>query len=287
MDNPKKQLAIIGNPIAHSHSPLIHHALSKLTDQNYTYTPYQVEPQNLREWLEFARETHICGFNVTIPHKTTIIPLLDQATLEAKTIGAVNTVVQTEGKLSGYNTDTAGFLLALKEKNYSLQDKNALILGSGGVAKAVAFACMSESAKITIISIDQSTAKEIQDQFSLPYNPINIVTWNLKNLIQYASKADILIQATPLGMKHFNCDFENLDFLKELPSHALVYDLIYTPKTTKLLAEAKSLGLNTINGLPMLIYQAILAYEIFTGLTLDHAALAKKIKQILQKELGE
>ena len=249
--------AVIGDPIGHSLSPLLHRAVFKALNIDIPYNALRVPQGYLKEFIRGVRGGVLRGFTVTIPHKREILPFLDEVRGGAALCGAVNTVMRDKGRLIGYNTDMEGLLLALKRQGYSYAGQNVLILGAGGAAAGVAYKAGASGARVTVLARRAGQAAALSPNFG---------ELNSENLSRESPKADILINATPLGMKDFGADFPDLSFLAYLPAGALVCDLVYNPAATSLLKEAARLGLAVMNGMEMLIWQAILAEQIFVGL---------------------
>jgi len=259
----RKIVGIIGYPLGHSVSPAMHNAAFRKLGIDYEYIPFEVEPEDLKEALSGLRALHIAGFNVTIPHKETIVPLLDEVTKLARTIGAVNTVQNQEGKLVGYNTDGPGFIESLKEDaNFEPEGKSAVVLGAGGAGRAVSTMLAEVGIKsLTITDIIEEKAKALAEYLGSPCRFVKIESADLQKSIE---EADLLVNTTPIGMapKINNCPLsENTKLNKK----TLVYDLVYNPSETKLLKTAKAAGCKTCSGLGMLVRQAALAFSIFTG----------------------
>ncbi|MCL1874416.1 MAG: shikimate dehydrogenase [Clostridiales bacterium] len=249
--------AVIGDPIGHSLSPLLHRAVFKALNIDIPYNALRIPQGYLKEFIRGVRGGVLQGFTVTIPHKREILPFLDEVRGGAALCGAVNTVMRDKGRLIGYNTDMEGLLLALKRQGYSYAGQNVLILGAGGAAAGVAYKAGASGARVTVLARRAGQAAALSPNFG---------ELNSENLSRESPKADILINATPLGMKDFGADFPDLSFLANLPAGALVCDLVYNPAATSLLKEAARLGLAVMNGMEMLIWQAILAEQIFVGL---------------------
>lgn len=259
-----KLLGVMGHPINHSFSPAIHNAALSDAGLDYAYLPLEVPPEALENMIKWIRTINFHGFNVTIPHKNKILPLLDEVTDEAKKVGAVNTVVRENGKLIGYNTDIAGFIAGLKEANCSAENKNAVVLGAGGATRAVVFALIKEKVKnISIIARSVSKAKNLAMDFNSLLN-ITCHNFNDEEYKTAAKNADIIVNTTPLGM------FPNIDAMPIIDfslvkQEALIYDIIYTPEETKFLKEAKAHNLKTQNGEMMLVEQGAAAFRLWTG----------------------
>lgn len=260
-------VGLIGYPLGHSVSPAMHNAAFKKLGIDYEYAPFEVEPKDLPEALKGFRALHIAGFNVTIPHKETIVPLLDEVTKLARVIGAVNTVLNQEGKLIGYNTDGAGFIDSLKEDaKTNPKSKRAVVLGAGGASRAVSVMLAEAGAlSITLTDILEEKAKELSEYIDSYFEAeCDFVKIKSKDLQRAIDRADLLVNATPLGM-HPKIDQSPLDENIKLHPKLLVYDLIYNPPKTKLLKTAKSAGSKTCPGLGMLVRQGALAFTIWTG----------------------
>ncbi len=270
------KLDVIGDPIDHSKSPLIHGTALSALGVPYEYRKVRVEKGGLMEYINEAKASGISGFNLTMPHKIDIIPYLDFIDDEAKTFNSVNTVHIQSGKLYGYNTDGKGFIYAMQELGFSPENKSIVILGAGGVVSTLALKMEQLGAKhITILNRTLSAAENIVGKLHMPAQAL---PKNNKNLDFSVLDCDILVNATPLGMEGIGKDFEDLSFMSKLKNGALVYDLIYNPEETTFLRAAKTHGFDTLNGMGMLIYQGLLADEIFLDRTLDFAPIKDKIE---------
>ncbi|GHV07739.1 hypothetical protein FACS1894217_09080 [Clostridia bacterium] len=238
---------VIGDPIGHTLSPSLHSSILKSLGISAIYGQSKVSIQSLPLFAQLARVSGMRGFNVTIPHKKHIIPLLDCISDDAQNAEAVNTVRVFDGKLYGYNTDMAGLSMAIHARNNGLGYKgmHILLLGDGGAASGILYKAKAENAaKITVASRKNGGIVNAQ-------------------IVAKIEDFDLVINATPLGMSGFDHDFTDFGFLDKLPSKALIYDLIYNPLETQLLREAKKRNLKTLNGLAMLTAQALLADAIF------------------------
>ncbi len=273
------KLAVIGDPIQHSLSPVVHGAALEALGIPYTYQKVQVKKGELKEFLSYAKKEGLTGFNLTMPHKVDILPYLDEIEENAAQIGAVNTVKMQDGRLLGFNTDGGGYGEALRRAGYGFAGKRVLILGAGGVVRTLAFQAANNGAKE--IRILNRTVEKAEEVCRLVQQMTSAVaeSWTDETLFKGCQNCDIFIQATPLGMHGAERDFEDLSFLSALPKTALVSDLIYNPPSTKLLTRAKQEGLATLNGLGMLIYQALLADRIYTGMDFDLEPVYQAIKK--------
>ena len=276
-----KQLFVIGDPVAHSLSPLLHQAMIDQTGAAYRYDVRTVRPEELPAFVRWAKDGGCAGFNVTMPHKEAILPLLDEVDTTAASCGAVNTVCIREGRAIGHNTDGTGFLDSLAGQGFYPQGRTVLLLGAGGAAKAVGHALATAGAGRIIVCarrLERAAALAAQ----LPGCGEGIVL--AQDAIQQAASAcDLLVNATPLGMAGSPA-FAGLDFLQAMPPHAVVYDLVYHPRRTALLEAAARQGLRTVGGIDLLIRQAVRAFTFFTGETPDTAALYATLRAPLGLE---
>lgn len=242
--------AIIGDPIEHSLSPLIHNAAFEHLKLNYIFLAFKVE--HLREAVMGLRALNFKGMSVTIPHKVEIINYLDDIEEVAEKIGAVNTILNQEGRLLGYNTDRSGAIKTLEEK-IELKNKKTMLLGAGGAARAIAFGLKEKGADITIINRTVKKAEVLASELGCQYGGLELVE---------SFKPDILINTTSLGMYPQVADTPvRKEFLKGM----LVFDIVYNPLKTRLIREAEQNGCATIKGLEMFIKQAALQFELWTG----------------------
>jgi len=263
--NPSSfHLGLIGYPLGHSLSPQIHAAALKACGLRGDYSLFPIPPEDtpaLKNLLAQFRADEIHGLNVTIPHKQNVIPLLDELTPTAQAIGAVNVIYRRGKKLIGENTDAAGFLSDLKKYigNQGLGNrKSALILGAGGAARAIVYALLRDGWQVAISARNIKQAEQLVQSF--PNCQLQIT--HDSSFILHPSS--LLINATPLGMTP-NTNESPLPENLRLPANAFVYDLVYNPRETQLVRAARAQGLQAETGLGMLIEQAALAFEIWTG----------------------
>ncbi|MFC1571342.1 shikimate dehydrogenase [Candidatus Margulisiibacteriota bacterium] len=261
-----KKAYIIGYPIGHSLSPTMHNAAAKALGIDLEYIPKKVKPKDLAKALKELRGPDVIGFNITVPHKEAIVPLLDDLSKPAQIIGAVNTVVNENGKLIGHNTDGAGFIESLKEDAKTApKDKNVVILGAGGASRAVSvMLAEAEVAFLTITDIQEEKAKGLIEYVSSYFQTnCNLVKPNSPELQETINKADILVNCTPIGMHPKGKDSPLSPDIK-LHANLLVYDLVYNPRETQLLKSAQTAGGRTCSGLGMLVRQGALAFTLWT-----------------------
>ena len=265
-------LGLVGYPLEHSLSPRLHEAVLQSCSLEGDYSLFPIAPndeESLKHLLCRIRSGEIHGVNVTIPHKQTVISLLDKLTPTAQAIGAVNTIYMQRNKLIGHNTDAQGFLTDLTEfldssprisRNSSLGSRrSALILGAGGSARAVVFALVNQGWDVTIVARRIEQAQGIATLFK---DYALGITNNLSNT--ELSNIFLIVNTTPLGMTP-RLDESSWPAHLLFPPHAAVYDLVYNPCETKLVQDARSQGLSARTGLGMLIEQAALSFEIWTG----------------------
>ncbi|MEF9984466.1 MAG: shikimate kinase [Oscillospiraceae bacterium] len=271
---------VIGYPIKHSLSPKIHMAIFDDFFDNAIYETVEVSSENIGDWISNVKKNSIDGFNVTMPHKQTIIPFLDKLDDSVLQYGSCNTVVNKNGTLVGYNTDADGFFQCLSDKTIDINGKTIAFLGCGNVAQAlIKGAIMRGVKKINIAERNYEKFKQVESYKK--EIEINYFQFNEKSLIECSKNADLLINCTPLGMNGIQANYEYFDFLSYLSPSATVVDLIYSPRETQLLKYAKKLQFPTINGLGMLIYQGIIADEHYVGSALDKNYYYNKILEIL------
>ena len=279
----KKIVGLIGHPLGHSISPAMHNAAFKEVGIDWEYKLYSVKTKDLPSALNKMRDEKLAGFNVTIPHKENVIPLLDKVTELAKLIGAVNTVKNQAGILVGYNTDGVGFIDSLKEDaKVGPKGKKVVVLGAGGASRAVSIMLAeTEAASISITDTAEDKAKELVKFIASFFKTsCNFVQANSRALQKEISDADLLVNSTPIGM-HPKIDQCPLPKNIELPTKLLVYDLVYNPSETKLLKTAKKSGCKICSGLGMLVRQGALAFTIWTGKEAPVEVMLKAAKKSL------
>jgi shikimate dehydrogenase len=260
-----KLLGIIGDPVEHSLSPLMHNRAIAALGLDYVYIPLPVKPKNLAKALEGFTAIGLVGFNATIPHKQDIIPLLTEITPNAAMIGAVNTIWRTETGWKGTNTDLDGFLAPLKQINRDWTQITPVILGNGGAARAVVVACAELGcAEIHIVGRNQDKLAHFwQSWANTPLKTaIKVHRWD--NLLGLVSSTDLLINTTPVGM-YPDLDQSPLDsqVISKIKPDTIAYDLIYNPRPTLFLKQAQQQGAIAIDGSEMLVQQGAKALEIW------------------------
>ncbi len=279
-----KQIRVIGHPISHSKSPLIHNYWLKLHGLIAQYDRLDVEAQNLAEFVNSIRAKAIFGANVTLPHKIKILPLCDQISTTAKSLGAVNTLYLRQNKLIGDNTDSYGFLANLDQRapKWAQQTDHAIILGAGGAARAVIYALIERGfQEITILNRTVSKARDLADYFGKTQQTSVLKGMALRDFASLAGSTDFLVNASTIGLN--GSSFEDLN-LATLPPHCIVHDIVYTPLQTPLLAHAENRGLQTVDGLGMLLHQAAPGFEKWFGIM---PQVSQELRQLVIDALNE
>lgn len=274
-----EKFALIGYPLGHSMSPVIHRELFKINNISASYELMEISPDNLNSSIEELKALN--GFNVTIPHKINIIDSLDRLSNRAELFGAVNTVENKNGILTGHNTDCAGFLKALDMAGITLGG-NVLVCGSGGVSRMFAFESVLAGADLTIAVRDEdiSAGEKIKEEIKAKLDKkVKLIT-----LSQVKGEYDVLINGTPVGM-HPKADACVLPKEKVQKAKA-VFDAVYNPMETQLIKYAKEAGIICSNGLPMLVWQAAVAQEIWFGVEFT-AEQIKNVLKITERELNK
>lgn len=268
---------VIGHPIDHSRSPLIHRTWLDEHAIDGSYEPIDVAPTDLPAFFARLRAGEFAGGNVTIPHKEAVFALCDSIDPLAGTIGAVNTLVVAAGKVHGTNTDYLGFLgnLDAGAPGWDRLDRPAIVLGAGGAARAVLVALKSRGIPVYLLNRTRSTADRLASQIGGKITPHDLAAFN-----RLAPQAGLVINTTSIGMH--GTRFAELD-LEQLPADALVTDIVYVPMKTPLLSDAEARGLRTIDGLGMLLHQAVPGFEAWFGVRPDvTAALRARVEATLE-----
>ena len=245
-----KKYLVIGNPINHSLSPKLQNWWLKENNINATYDKIKLEDHEIKNFIQTIREQKIAGCNVTVPFKKTVIPFLDKLSPEAEHTQSVNTITFKDGDLVGHNTDIAGFDIAIRKLNFSVNGKKVLILGAGGVVPSIIFALQNMNVQEITIS---NRTKEKAENLKVLFNNIKILEWG--NLTDF----HMVINATSIGL---NNEKINLNFLSS-GNDRLFYDVIYNPQETQFLKMGKQLGYKTENGKTMFVYQALEAFKLW------------------------
>ncbi len=262
-----KVLGVFGWPVEHSLSPAMHNAAISAINLPYVYVPFAVPPTELKGAIEGLKSLGIVGVNLTIPHKEAVITMCDEISDNAREVGAVNTLHLVDGRVLGDNTDGRGFYEPLLAMGYELKGKQAFVLGAGGAARSVVFQLLREGARVAICNRSPERAERLaKAAIDAGYDPerISVVKMATSAVRDCIAESSLFVQTAKIGMH------PNIDELPQIPLDALhanllVYDLVYNPLETRLLAEAKLRGCPTLDGLQMLVYQGAVAFHKWTG----------------------
>lgn len=279
-----KICALIGDPVEHTMSPVMHNAAYKKLGLDYIYIPFRVAPEQLGRAVDGLRALNVCGFNVTIPHKVSIIPMLDGLDPLAEKVGAVNTVVNSDGELRGFNTDATGFLQALLERGVDPGGKNVVVLGAGGASRAITYVLAERGASLSILNrqLELDWAENIADLIKEDFGRVvRVLELCDEYLAQALERADILVNATSVGMSP--AGDESPVPAELLKNNLIVFDVVYNPIMTRLLREAKAAGARTIGGVDMLAWQGALAFEKWTGQSAPLDLMRKEALKVLER----
>ena len=259
MSTDFKTYCIIGDPIDHSLSPAIHNAAFTTLGLNCSYIAFRVQEGQLKNSMDSLRAINIGGFNVTMPHKVTVLNYVDSSDKIAEMVGAANTVNNEGGKFHAYNTDVVGFIEPLRQRKIDLNGFEVLILGAGGAARAVAVALSQEKgvSKINIFNRDIDRSTSLANMINKSGIEIGIISQN--DVQKIAFRSNLIINTTPLGMKNEQSLIKTSSISKE----SIVYDIVYKPIETKLLENARTAGAQVIYGYEMLLEQAIASFKIW------------------------
>jgi len=278
MDAQTELYGVIGNPVRHSLSPMIHNGAFRRLGWNAVYLAFEVK--NVEEALRGIRGLGVRGVSVTIPFKTEVLPFLDKIEGLAKKVGAVNTIINRRGRLIGYNTDCEGALEALEEK-MDLRGKRVVLLGAGGAARAIGLGLKERGVPLIVVNRSKERGWALSKELRCNYLPIS----SLARMKEGELEADILINATSLGM--VPRDGETPIPKKFLKKGMVVMDIVYEPLQTRLLREAKEKGCVTVDGLEMLIRQGMAQFEIWTGRRLKIGEIRKDLRRALEREFAK
>ncbi|MCI8980304.1 MAG: shikimate dehydrogenase [Clostridia bacterium] len=279
IDGHTQHLGIIGYPIEHTFSPAMHNFISEAVHNNFIYSAYLIPPEQLENAINAVRALDIKGINVTAPHKVEVMQYLDEVTDTARELGSVNTVVNRGGKLYGYNTDADGFCMMLEKNDIAIKGSNILIIGAGGVTRPTVIRLIDNGASaITVLNRTKEKADSLADDI------MKVKGFKINTTVN-SFDFDIVINTTSAGMEPLEnalptdsiSEISDLSFINE---NTAVVDMIYNPSETRFLKESRERGAKTLNGLGMLIYQGVIAYELFTD-----TKLPSNIGELIQREV--
>jgi shikimate dehydrogenase len=289
-----RYIGLIGYPLKHSISPYFQQAALDYHRLDIRYELWETSPAQLQDRVNDLRKLQNVGANVTMPHKEAVLPLLDEVNDLASSIGAVNTIVKKDDRLLGFNTDAYGFIEALdKEGNFDPEGKRVVILGAGGVGKAVGFILVQR--RVTSLAITDGIferAKALAENLmrhikeaspsSKDLEPdITAFQWQSLSSAETLDNCDLIVHCTTIGMKHSSQEGQSPLSLEVIPSSVLVYDLVYNPWLTPLLDLAQKAGANILGGLPMLVYQGAASFKLWTGRETPVDIMFDKANEIL------
>lgn len=284
VDGKTKVCGLIGNPVAHTLSPLIHNTLAKKTGHNFIYVPFQVESGEVQNAVRGAYALQVLGLNVTVPHKSAVLGSLVEIDELADKIGAVNTLVRVNGGYKGYNTDMTGLHRALLSEKIRIKDEEILLLGAGGAARAVAFMCAYYGAKrVYLLNRTIEKAEAVAREVNEALQTECIVPMKLEDYQKLPQKQFLAIQGTSVGLYPNSQEavISDTEFYKRIHTG---YDLIYKPAKTQFMKLVEEAGGKAYNGLKMLLYQGIDAYELWNQTKVTDET-ANEIYELLQEEM--
>ena len=278
-----KTLALLGHPISHSVSPVMHNAAASALGLNYQYVAQDISPDLLSDAISNLRIGKWVGANVTIPHKKAVIPLIDELGDTAKAVGAVNTLIRVDNQIHGENTDIEGFLMEIDSLEINLTNRPALIVGTGGSARAVAFALLQRTAEVRLLGRNIQAGTQIaHDLQQITGGDILRFDWNPTDLRQASQDCALVVNCTPIGMVP---NVNNTPWFPSVPfpPKTFVYDLVYNPIETMLVKQARSNGIQAHSGLGMLVRQGALSFTLWTG----HQPPMTVMLEAAEKELND
>jgi shikimate dehydrogenase len=283
----KQITGIIGHPIKHTLSPLMHNLAFELTGLDYIYLSFDVPTESLSDALKGMAALGIKGFNVTLPHKERIIPLLNKISEEASSIGAVNTVLNENGLLTGYNTDVYGIIQTFEPFRDEIADSEITVIGAGGAVRSLLYALVRnfKAGRINLVNRTAEKAELLKDYYAEKILFEKIFAYELvpPDLKEVFRRSKVIVNATPVGMFP-HTDDSPLALSEFFREGQIVFDLIYNPLETKFLKLASDAGARTVNGLKMFIHQGAKAFELWTGKEMPVEKIYPQLQSELQKE---
>ncbi len=284
IDGHTRTCGLIGNPVEHTLSPLIHNTLAELLHHNLVYVPFHVEENQVEKAVKGAFALNVLGLNVTVPYKSQVIKSLVQIDELAEKIGAVNTLVRCENGYKGYNTDMPGLYRALMSEGIRLKEQEVILLGAGGAARAVAFMCAAQSVKkVYLLNRSPEKAKAVADEVNAKSGRKCIYPMALGNYRELPEQKFLAIQATSVGL-YPNVDqavIEDQAFYQKIHTG---YDLIYKPRDTRFMQLVRENGGCAFHGLKMLLYQGIIAYELWNRTSVSEE-MAAQVYEVLEERV--
>lgn len=284
IDGHTRLCGLIGNPVEHTLSPAIHNTLAQKLSNNLVYVPFSVKKENLEEAVKGAYGLHILGMNVTVPYKSAVIPYLKAIDELAEKIGAVNTLVPVEGGYKGYNTDISGLYRAMQSEGIRLAGESVVLLGAGGAARAAAFLCASKGAEqVFLLNRSKGRAEALADEVNRAFGRECIFPMAMADYVKLPETRMLAIQGTSVGLYPDADDvvIEDREFYRRIHTG---FDLIYKPEETRFMKLVKEEGGRAYNGLKMLLYQGIVAYELWNQVKVSEET-AEEIYDLLRERV--
>ncbi len=285
-ENNKNLVGVIGHPIKHTHSPFMHNTSFKMGNLNFIYLPFDILASNLEDALRGMIALNIKGFNVTLPYKEKVLEFLNETSEEALVIGAVNTIVNENGILKGYNTDVDGIYSTLEPYKRKIENSIISVIGSGGSARSVIYSLIRnfKPKKIFIINRTKDKAESLQEYFAAKMLYEDIVVHELipPDIVDTLNNSDLIVNASSVGMMPDEDDSPTT-IVDSFHKDQLVFDLIYNPIETKFLKLAQSKGAVTLNGLQMFVRQGAKSFELWTGEPMPEKDIYKLLLEKLRK----
>jgi shikimate dehydrogenase len=282
-----RRIVLLGYPVGHSLSPAMHNAALASIHLDAVYELFPVKPEDLEAAVKTLRDPSFLGANVTLPHKSAVIPFLDEISSLSRTLGAVNTIVRREdGSLYGDTTDSAGFIAAFEEEGHSFDGKSIAIFGNGGSARTIAIALPLQRRikRLALIARTVPKAALLAEEMRTVTPDVDVTALSVEEYAGVRGDYDIVVNTTPVGMTpHVDDTPLPAEFLEP---HQVIYDIVYNPLETRLLREAKSQGCQTVGGLGMLIHQGKFAFELWTGRNLPARIFREGIRLHKLQEAG-
>ena len=283
VDGRTRVCGLIGNPVEHTLSPLIHNTLAEYTEKNLIYVPFSVEADRLEAAVRGAYALHILGLNVTVPYKSAVIPYLEEVDELAKQIGAVNTLVRCEGGYKGYNTDMTGLKRAMESDGIYLEGESVILLGAGGAARAVAFLCAHAGAeKVWMLNRTLERADRVAEEVNSVFGRDCVTPLLLTDYDKIPKGKYVAVQGTSVGL-HPDVEAAVVTDSAFYENVHTGYDLVYKPGDTKFMQLVRAGGGRAFNGLKMLAWQGILAYELWNDIVVTKEQAQNIIEKLREK----
>lgn len=283
VDGRTRVCGLIGNPVEHTLSPLIHNTLAEYTERNLIYVPFSVEADRLEAAVRGAYALHILGLNVTVPYKSAVIPYLEEVDELAKQIGAVNTLVRCEGGYKGYNTDMTGLKRAMESDGIYLEGESVILLGAGGAARAVAFLCAHAGAeKVWMLNRTLERADRVAEEVNSVFGRDCVTPLLLTDYDKIPKGKYVAVQGTSVGL-HPDVEAAVVTDSAFYEKVHTGYDLVYKPGDTKFMQLVRAGGGRAFNGLKMLAWQGILAYELWNDIVVTKEQAQNIIEKLREK----